>query len=101
MISKFGSRNIYIVGWDILEDDLRVLESNLRRLQLPVPGFASLKTIDIKKLAELVIPVKEVGAYGIDAVTYNLSKDAVPEFGVLLSFRSARRHAKFCEMVLD
>lgn len=100
MISKFGNKNIYIVGWDILEDDLRILENNLKRLSVVVPEFNKFRIIDIKKLAELLIPISEVGTYGIDAITYHLSKDISLEFGILNSYRSNRYGEKFCEKLL-
>ena len=102
LIRKVSSKNIYIAGWNILEDTLDVLDSTAKRLHIDSFDKSCLKTIDIKRFAERSLPIDELGRLGPDTALFWLSKSflKMDDAGNLMNlrvFQQSRWQNDFCE----
>lgn len=106
LIQKVGNKNIYIIGWNVLEDIHDILENNLSRLNIDIFDDKNLKLIDLKKLAELSLPMNEVGHLGPDTTLFWLKKtvekaDDNSNFKFLQNLRNERWQQTFCKTSID
>lgn len=106
LIQKVGNKNIYIIGWNVLEDIHDILENNLSRLNIDIFDDKNLKLIDLKKLAELSLPTNEVGHLGPDTTLFWLKKtvekvDDNSNFKFLQNLRNERWQQTFCKTSID
>lgn len=101
LIRKVANKNIYIAGWNVLEDSLDVLDSTAKRLSAKSFDKCSLKTIDIKRIAERALPIEELGRLGPDTVLFWLNKnvlglDDTENFKLLRDMQQMRWQENFC-----
>ena len=106
VIQKVGNKNIYIIGWDVPGDTLEVLENNAKRLNIQTFDIQKLKIIDLKKLADLSLPINETGHLGPDTALFWLEKKVNNSsdndtFKLLANMRTSRWQEKFCMTTLD
>lgn len=106
LIQKVGNKNIYVIGWDVPEDTLGVLENNAKRLNIDTFDIQKLKIIDLKKLADLSLPINETGHLGPDTALFWLEKKVnkssdIAAFQLLANIRNARWQETFCLTTLD
>lgn len=106
LIQKISNKNIYVIGWDVPDDILGVLENNAKRLNINAFDIQKLKIIDLKKLAALSLSINEIGHLGPDAALFwlekkvNKSSDNVA-FQLIANIRNARWQETFCITNLD
>lgn len=101
LIRKAANKNIYIAGWNVLEDSLDVLDSTAKRLSAESFDKDSLKTIDIKRIAERALPIDELGRLGPDTALFWLNKnvlqiDDAENFKLLRDMQQMRWQENFC-----
>lgn len=106
LIRKISNKNIYVIGWDVPGDTLEVLENNAKRLNIDTFDIQKLKIIDLKKLADLSLPINETGHLGPDTTLFWLEKKVNNSsdndtFKLLDNIRNSRWQAKFCMTTLD
>lgn len=106
LIQKVGNKNIYVIGWDVPGDTLEVLENNAKRLNIDTFDIQKLKIIDLKKLADLSLPINETGHLGPDTTLFWLEKKVNNSsdndtFKFLANIRTSRWQEKFCITALD
>ena len=101
LIQNIGNKNIYIIGWNVLEDALEILETTTKRLNIDDFNSKNFKVIDLKKLADLSLPINELGRLGPDTTFFWLEKNVngtseLDVFKQLADIRNMRWQDTFC-----
>lgn len=74
ILSAVESRNIFLIGYNHLNYDIKVINENLLRvLGMDPCVFNDRFVIDVMRFAEAAIPVREIGNYTMDSVFTYLS----------------------------
>lgn len=59
ILNKLFDNNIYVIGWNIVETTLNILNINALRLNLNLSY--QYKAIDVAKFAKMLLPINEIG----------------------------------------